>query len=264
MGRVKNFFCELNLVSLLRIPCLIGRPVFITGCGRSGTTLLLSLLASHPDVYAIPYETRTYLRRKRHKRKWINKILFHLWFAAHLVKQKIPSRKSIWCEKTPRHVRHIAEMLNDFGRRARIIHIVRDGRDVVLSRHPIYGQNYVSIERWINDVKAGLAFEKHPQVLTIKYEALVLNPEKETQRISDFLRLNKGLDFVNFYIKTSSKEHNALFAPVQGLYSDSIGVWRKSSSTMTDAFVSNRDAYNLLMRLGYLEKDSSNNILEDE
>jgi len=253
MRRVKKFFGELNLVSLWRIPRLIQHPVFITGCGRSGTTLLLSMLAAQADVFAIPYETRTYLRRKRHRHKWMNKIMFHLWFAAHLVKQKIPAQKRMWCEKTPRHVRYIAQILHDFGTRARIIHIIRDGRDVVLSKHPVYGENYVSVERWVKDVMAGLVFEKHPQVLTVMYESLILNPEKEARRISGFLELNKVLDYETFHRTTSIKEHKALFSPVQGLYSGSIGVWRKSSNALVDAFINNKDARDLLKRLGYLD-----------
>jgi hypothetical protein len=31
-------------------------PFFFVGCGRSGTTLLADLLASHPDIAVYPYE----------------------------------------------------------------------------------------------------------------------------------------------------------------------------------------------------------------
>ena len=33
-------------------------PIVIGGCARSGTTLLLSVLSCHPNVYAIPVETQ--------------------------------------------------------------------------------------------------------------------------------------------------------------------------------------------------------------
>ena len=31
-------------------------PVYIGGCGRSGTTLLLSILSAHKDIFACPRE----------------------------------------------------------------------------------------------------------------------------------------------------------------------------------------------------------------
>ena len=31
-------------------------PIYIGGCGRSGTTLLLSILSSHPEIFACPGE----------------------------------------------------------------------------------------------------------------------------------------------------------------------------------------------------------------
>ena len=35
-------------------------PLIIGGCGRSGTTLLLSVLSAHPKVLAIPHETEAF------------------------------------------------------------------------------------------------------------------------------------------------------------------------------------------------------------
>lgn len=43
---------------LAKITAMNKNPLFIGGGGRSGTTLLLSLISVHPDIYAIPYETR--------------------------------------------------------------------------------------------------------------------------------------------------------------------------------------------------------------
>ncbi len=44
IGRIKDF-------RLYKSPILIG------GCGRSGTTLLTSILSSHPKIALIPHET---------------------------------------------------------------------------------------------------------------------------------------------------------------------------------------------------------------
>jgi Sulfotransferase family len=45
------------------------RPVFIGGCPRSGTTLVRSMLDSHPDL-AIPHETRFLIYAYRRRARW--------------------------------------------------------------------------------------------------------------------------------------------------------------------------------------------------
>jgi hypothetical protein len=45
------------------------RPVFIGGCPRSGTTLVRSMLDSHPDL-GIPHETRFLIYAYRHRARW--------------------------------------------------------------------------------------------------------------------------------------------------------------------------------------------------
>lgn len=45
------------------------RPVFVGGCPRSGTTLLRSMLNSHPDL-AIPHETRILIDGYRRRAAW--------------------------------------------------------------------------------------------------------------------------------------------------------------------------------------------------
>jgi len=45
------------------------RPVFMGGCPRSGTTLIRTMLNSHPDL-AMPHETRFLIDAYRRRRKW--------------------------------------------------------------------------------------------------------------------------------------------------------------------------------------------------
>ena len=45
------------------------RPVFVGGCPRSGTTLLRTMLDSHPDI-AIPHETRILIDGYRRRAEW--------------------------------------------------------------------------------------------------------------------------------------------------------------------------------------------------
>ncbi|HEX5080246.1 MAG TPA: sulfotransferase [Geminicoccaceae bacterium] len=145
-----------------------GRPFFIFGSGRSGTSLLSRMLNQHPHL-AVPPESHLYST-------------FHPWLGwygslalpqnrAHLVADMLASGplrdwsprlrpeevlpridgdgfaavvdavmhawaakqgKRRWGEKTPRHLRNWREISGDFAA-SPVIHVVRDGRDVAVS-----------------------------------------------------------------------------------------------------------------------------------
>lgn len=83
---------------------------------------------------------------------------------------------------------------------ARIVHIIRDGRDVASSLLPLsFGPNtaYVAAKKWRNFVEHGLAFAaKHPRhVYTLRYEDLIDDPEKYLREICSFVDepFNEGM-----------------------------------------------------------------------
>ena len=163
------------------------KPIFIVGCGRSGTTLLLALMGVHPKIFSIPYETNSFYYRTTQKRNPPISAKNRINRALLKHHQKL-SGKHRFCEKTPAHVYCIPEILEAFHQRVKIIHIVRDGRDVITSIHPHQKDQYwVPIERWIEDTQAGIRFVNHPGVYTLKYEDLVLFPERSLSKLLAFL-----------------------------------------------------------------------------
>ncbi len=258
INRLLKFFREMKPLSAIKALGFKKGPVFIVGCGRSGTTLLLGILGAHPDIFAIPYETKTYLKRKRYRSNFLNRYVFRFWFFAHLIKQDIPKGKKMWCEKTPRHINHIPDILNDFGRKAKIIHIIRDGRDVVLSKHPVYGADYIKPERWIEDVKKGLFYYKHPQVLSMRYEDLVTDPKKECNEIFDFLGLENCINVMDFVGMTNVKEHNALPAPMEAIHERGIGKWKYQKSGNLKRLLEIPETERLLAFLEYQKTEENN------
>ena len=147
--------------------------IFVAGASRSGTTLLQSLLASHPYIHTFP-ETGAFLRilgmRRRtppsflglslgRERKALQRLaqskhysLGHLktcltlkgsmaQIVASLDCLALEQGKNIWVEKTPRHFKYADILLRDVPA-SHFVHILRDGRDVVASiylralRHP--------------------------------------------------------------------------------------------------------------------------------
>lgn len=140
-------------------------PVFIVGCGRSGTTLLQALIDNHPNI-AVPPESHVYARfgcilhcygdlaQRRNRRRLIAALLrdayirdWRLSATVEDLEQRLRRADfpaiidalfstyaemrgaKRWGDKTPLHIRHLREIRHDFPQ-AKLIHLVRDGRDV--------------------------------------------------------------------------------------------------------------------------------------
>jgi hypothetical protein len=151
---------------------------FIAGCGHTGTTLMATILSAHPDVYLPMRETSIFVRRSTFgaARK-----MFGLALKARR------DGKHALVEKTPRHVRE-----TPFIRRVvpgcRFVLMVRDGRDVVLSlavRVP-WEQ---AVERWLQDTSLAACETGKDDVLIVRYESLIEEPERTIGQVCAFLGL---------------------------------------------------------------------------
>lgn len=172
-----------------------GRPLFVMGCPRSGTTLLQLMLHSHPRL-AIPAETRfvipAYLARcefgdltdrdnRRALGEWITgrkSTKFHdLGLDADAVTDEIANGpptvgsavglvfrayarrfgRSRWGDKRPSYTKQVGMLLRMFPD-AQFVHLVRDGRDCVASllEMPWYKQDlYHAISGWREAIDTG-------------------------------------------------------------------------------------------------------------
>lgn len=125
------------------VPASDFRPVFLVGCGRSGTTILGSMIGRHPDV--------SYFFEPWHLWAAINKSLDvsglyrlspHPLCIARgedatvqqsvRLRRLLASERSMTLEKTPGNALRLG-YLSALAPSARFIHIVRDGTDVVRS-----------------------------------------------------------------------------------------------------------------------------------
>jgi len=106
--------------------------------------------------------------------------------------------KTRWGDKTPQHALYLREIRQTFPN-ARLIHLVRDGRDVAESLSRIYigpKSIYSIARRWRDHVMAFHDFCRDlpkEEYLEIKYEELVENPVGIQRRILDFLGEDKAL-----------------------------------------------------------------------
>lgn len=196
-------------------------PIFIVGCGRSGTSLLRRFLNQHPQV-GIPLESLfiiDYLRAS--PRIPIERMLNLLVREPELAEWGVrprpedvqgsrnaaeaidrlhqlylaPRGKLRWGQKTPRFVRELPLLQAHFPA-ARFVHLVRDPRAVAASliRSNVHRSTaYYAARRWRMDVDFGLAYEKAApdRVLRLAYEELVTDPERTLRRVCQFC----GLEF---------------------------------------------------------------------
>jgi len=254
MKWIFKFIKELKLRSLYRVLRFHNEPIIICGCGRSGTSLLLAILDAHPHIKGIDYETNIFVWKRYFKSHRINGIYHSLRIFNQLIRVAIKTTARRWCEKTPKNVRFIPLILKELNGRVKIIHIIRDGRDVCTSYHPTTEGYHVSIDRWVNDVKDGLAFKDHANVLTIKYEDLVQNFEDSIATVLQFLDEPYLKDLIDFHEKSNIEKHSAWFDRIKPLNNLSVGKWKNEKHRIRmREFYQNEPAMNLLQQLDYVK-----------
>jgi len=103
---------------------------------------------------------------------------FDRWAIAH--------GKHRWAEKTPRHILSIDHILKHCPE-ARILLIIRDGRDVAYSLKRRHGNLEKGIRRWVERNLEGKKYWSHPSVHVLRYESLITDFEKTLTKALAFL-----------------------------------------------------------------------------
>ena len=201
-------------------------PIIIGGCGRSGTTLLLAILDAHSNIFGIPIEIGQFTEWDMVDGKLLPRRMDRL--NRYIIGHKIPETCTRWCEKTPKNVLHYKKILNYCRGKIKIINLVRDGRDVLLSRHPEDPHKYwVPINRWVNDIKLGLEVKNLPQIHTLRYEDLIADYNNAITGICNFLNEKVTDQILNWFEHTKVRKNTAWFQPARQMYTQSIGKWKK-------------------------------------
>lgn len=239
----------------------VANPVFVVGCGHSGTSLMVAILGSHPSFHPIPKESALFLRTDER----INRTLAE-WDAAARAEGK-----KRWVEKTPPHIFQIHRFLA-FRPHSQFVLMLRDGRDVVSSL--VHRQGYHGIQdrldRWIYDNRAGQPYWTHPQVKVIKYEELVQSPEETLKALCAFLGEDYSPRMLDYHrtehywysdkivkpeaIKTHSDHNDNRNWQINQPIFDGRGRWVKDLSEAERVAFKQSPAELLLEQLGYAEK----------
>ena len=227
-------------------------PVIIGGCGRSGTTLLLAILDAHPHIYGIPYEVGMFTEWNEVDGKYLPRRMERL--NRHIISNKIPESCTRWCEKTPKNILYYKRIIDYYKGNIKIINLVRDGRDVLLSRHPEDPNKYwVPIHRWVSDIKLGLEVNDLAQIHIVRYEDLVANYKDVIQRICDFIGEKSTDQILNWFDHTKVRNNTAWFQSVQKIHTQSVGKWKKEENKIrVEEIMNYPEVPDLLKRLEYI------------
>jgi len=228
-------------------------PIFIVGLGRSGTTLLSRILDAHSDVVIFP-ETWWYVVLDRlgcieeFTDPWQYQLFLHeVWNnlksykdpAARVVASEASRQPRyvgptapvlerlgrayarernarIWGEKTPGHALWLPQIRTLFPR-AKILFIVRDPRDVLVSYDDRWDQARRDTEYLISTaalLKYYLTYllcrPSFPpeQIRWVRYESLTAQPSEVMQDICRFLEIDFQPEMMSFYQRHKNIERD--------------------------------------------------------
>ncbi len=213
---------------------------FIIGVPRSGTTLLRLMLDSHPEV-AIPPESHFFHDLFRREVATISRADFYALVTQHFtwgdfctddadfdyaLTAVVPFSvadglrvlyrlyaarfgKPRWGEKTPDYgliMPEIAALLPE----AHFVHIIRDGRDVALSREPLWFGPGTDIaaqaEDWMQWIRRVRNFgQQSNRYLEVRYEALVIATEETLRQVCNFLHLPFRHEMLNYHLVANDR-----------------------------------------------------------
>ena len=198
---------------------------FIVGVSRSGTSLLLSLLDGHPQVLALPLETKVF--QWNHADDPVSAFFDKTQFGKRLLDEGSAARETfervmrahlkgpcefddglravaaataavwprpdarLWIEKTPRHRNQLPMLLERFGPRTRALVVQRDPRATFASHKARWDRKGERAARrfarkWLTVHALTQHFLTHePGVMVTRYEDFVLDTGREMARIAE-------------------------------------------------------------------------------
>jgi sulfotransferase family protein len=205
------------------------RLALVGGCGSSGTTLLIHLLSRHPRVATAPElnffnhpesldlarlsrsldallarrrltpgykQVATFLGprdelelSRERLADWAARATdaaeLHGWLAEHVCARVGATH---FVEKTPTNVYAFARLAREHPD-VRLVHLIRDGRDVAASLGRRGRSLFAAGSRWLYDTLAGLRARGSAACLELRYEDLVTQPEATLARVFAHLGL---------------------------------------------------------------------------
>ena len=213
--------------------------IFLVGSPRSGTTILQSLLAAHPEVISFPeskffhyllydkFAGKLPSRMEAFFKDEIKRPEFlenfddsqtvetkTAWFVGILDSLATEQNKSIWLEKTPEHM-YFIEDIERLLPNAKFIHILRNGMDAIASMYEatrnfsnLWGAGWDlnhCVGRWEHAMLTSHKYIKKSNHIFIRYEDVLDNTTKLLGEICNFMGIEYEDEMLLNYKEKASR-----------------------------------------------------------
>jgi hypothetical protein len=241
---------------------------FIVGCGRSGTTLLKTILNAHPEV-SIPHETFFFNDIAQglpdggnddDLEKKLNLILSKWWIRTmgvdkEQLRKNLGARNPSWRnlflsllesasshaspkyfgEKTVANIR-FAEQLLEMYPKCRVVQIIRDPRAAFLSfKKAKVGTIHVAplIRDWKFATSVDQSLKDHPRYQSIKFECLIRDTQPTMEKVCCGLEIPFHPQMMKFYERNDkgfSTVQNHHENTMKPIFSSGLDKWKTELS----------------------------------
>ena len=251
-------------------------PVFVLGSARSGTTLVYSMLLAS-GMFAV-YEAETMLfevcrpkygslRKERNFRRFMDDWTeskqfsrskldadeftrgaeghrgsyaeFLEFFMSSIARKQGKNR---WAEQTPGHVFYMDRLSREFPG-AKFIHVVRDGRDVALSKRKLGWSGSRNVDPLKTLIWGGIGWEMSVlkgrasgrnigrNYMEIRYEDLVTNLDGALEKISEFIEIEiRRSRLLDCDIGSLRRGNSAFSDTTEGISTKGVNRWKAQLS----------------------------------
>ena len=178
------------------------------------------------------------------------------------------NHKKMPCEHTPRNLFYASEII-ELLPNAKIINMIRDPRDVVLSQKYKWKIRFLGAKNiplrealrayinyhpitisklWNSSIKAAMRLEDHPNFLSIRFEDVIESPEKTVSDVCDFLNIPFSRQLLEVPLAAPSREPSA--HDKKGIRKKS-NSWRSGEISDTEVFICQKITSAYMDRYGY-------------
>lgn len=250
-------------------------PIFLFGVGRSGTTLLQTIINAHPKMgmlpenhfllnfylptigpnaksfdSKLPFQDEEFCRIPKEIRNLLKEKKFNSsidFYSDILEKFALLNDFQLVGDKDPEHINYLPHLIREFPR-AKFIHIVRDPRDVILSRKKSdWGKKYPIlwhiVEYKHQFLKAQNFSTNNKQFFQIKYEDLLVYPEETLKTLCNFLQVDFDPSMLNHHQHKnnlfSEKETTWKQNVKKPILQDNFNKWKKTIEPSTLKLIEN-------------------------